>query len=54
MLDPCVDPQVRSLAQEDPLEKAMAVHSSILASESPWTEDPGGLQSMGSHRVGHD
>ena len=40
--------QVTSLGQEDPLEKEMATHSSILAWEIPWTEDPGGLQSMGS------
>ena len=46
--------QVRSLGQEDPLEKEMATHSSILAWEIPWTEEPGGLQSMGSQRVGHD
>ena len=46
--------QVQSLGQEDPLEKGMATHSSILAGESPWTEEPGGLHSMGSHRVGHD
>ena len=38
--------QVRSLGWEDPLEKGMATHSSILAWESPWTEEPGGLQSM--------
>ena len=38
--------------REDPLEKEMAVHSSSLAWESPWTEEPGGLQSMGSQRVG--
>ena len=38
--------QVRSLSQEDPLEKGMATHSSILAWRIPWTEDPGGLQSM--------
>ena len=38
----------------DPLEKGMATHSSILAWRIPWTEEPGGLQSMGSHRVGHD
>ena len=43
-----------SLGQEDPLEKEMATHSSILAWEIPWTEEPGGLQSMGSQRVGHD
>ena len=45
---------VRSLGQEDPLEKDMVPHSSILAWRIPWTEDPGGLQSMGSQRVGHD
>ena len=45
---------VRSLGQEDPLEKEMASHSSILAWEIPWTEEPGGLQSMGSQRVRHD
>ena len=42
------------LGQEDPLEKAMAPHSSTLAWEIPWTEQPGRLQSMGSLRVGHD
>ena len=45
---------VRSLVGEDPLEKEMATHSSILAWRIPWTEESGGLQSMGSHRVGHD
>ena len=45
---------VRSLGQEDPLEKEMATHSSILAWEIPWTEDPGELQSMGLQRVRHD
>ena len=45
---------VQSLGWEDPLEKEMATHSSILAWETPWTEGPGGLQSMGSYRVGHD
>ena len=45
---------VRSLGQEDPLEKGMATHSSILAWGIPWTEEPGGLQSMGSQRVRHD
>ena len=45
---------VSSLGQEDPLEKGMATHSSILACRIPWTEDPGGLQSVGSQRVGHD
>jgi len=46
--------QVQSLVQEDPLEKGMATHSSILAWKIPWTEEPGRLQSMGSQRVGHD
>ena len=46
--------QDRSLSQADPLEEEMAAHSSILAWKIPWTEDPGGLQSMGSQRVGHD
>ena len=45
---------VRSLGQEDPLEKAMDTHSSILAWRIPWTEKPGGLQSMGSQVVRHD
>ena len=42
------------LGQEDPLEKGLATHSRILSWRIPWTEEPGGLQSMGSHRVGHD
>ena len=46
--------QVQSLGLEDPLEEDMAIHSSILAWGIPWTEDPGGLQSTGSHRVGRD
>ena len=46
--------RVRSLGQEDPLEKEMAAHFSTLAWKIPWTEDPGRLQSMGSQRVGHD
>ena len=46
--------QVRSLGQEDPLEKGMATHSSILAWRFMWTEEPGGLQSMGLQRVGHN
>ena len=46
--------QVQSLGQEDPLEKEMAIHSSILAWRISWTEGPGGLQSMGSQRVGYD
>ena len=45
--------QVRSLGQEDPLEEGMATHSSILVWRIPWTEEPGGLQSIGSQRVGH-
>ena len=45
---------IRSLGQEDPLEKEMAIHSSILAWKIPWMEEPGRLQSMGSQRVGHD
>ena len=44
----------RSLGQEDPLEQGMATHSSILAWRIPWSEEPGGLQSTGSQRVGHD
>ena len=46
--------QVRSLGWEDLLEKEMATHSSILAWEIPWTEEPGGLWSIGSQRVRHD
>ena len=45
---------VQPLDWEDPLEKGMATHSSILAWVIPWTEEPGGLQSMGSQRAGHD
>ena len=45
---------VQSLSWEDPLEKGMGTHSSILTWEIPWTEEHGGLQSMGSQRVGHD
>ena len=44
----------RSLGQEDPLEEGMAAHPSLLAWRIPWTEEPGGLQSTGSQRVGHD
>ena len=47
------EPQVLSLGWEDPLEERMATHSSILAWRIPWTEEPGGLPSMGSQRVGH-
>ena len=46
--------QVQSLGWEDPLESEMATHSSILAWEVPWTEEPGGLQSMELQRVRHD
>ena len=46
--------RVRSLGWEDPLEEEMATHSSILAWKILWTEEPGGLQSMGSQRVGND
>ena len=45
---------VQSLGWEDPLEKEMAMHSSMLAWKIPWTEEPGGLQSMESQRIGHD
>ena len=45
---------VQSLGREDPLEKEMATHSSILAWKSPWTKEPGGLQSIGSQRVRHN
>ena len=45
---------VRSLCREDPLEKEMATHSSVLAWRIPWTEEPGRLRSMGSQRIGHD
>ena len=46
--------EVRSLDWEDPLEKGMTTHSSILAWRTPWTEEPGKLQSMGSKRITHD
>ena len=46
--------RVRSLDQKDPLEKEMTTHSSILARRIPWAEELGGLQSLGSQRVGHD
>ena len=46
--------QVQSLGQEDPLEKEMTTYSSVLAWRIPWTKKPGGLQSMGLQRVGHD
>ena len=50
----CMNFGVQSLGREDPLEKGMATHSSILAWRIPWTEEPGGLQSIGSERVRHD
>ena len=53
-LSPMLETRVRSLGWEDPLEKEMATHSSTLAWKTPWTEEPGRLQSMGSQRVGHD
>ena len=46
--------QVRSLGREDPLEKEMATHFSVLVWEIPWTEEPGGRQSMGSQRIRHN
>ena len=49
-----IERQVRSLDREDPLERGMATHSSIFAWRIPGTEEPGGLPSMGLHRVGHD
>ena len=45
--------QVPSLSQEDPLEEGMVTHSNILAWRIPWTEEPGGLQSMGLHKAGN-
>ena len=51
---PMQETQVRSLGQEDPLEKKMVTHFSILAWKILWTEKPGELQSMGSHRVRYD
>ena len=47
-------PRVLSLGWEDPLKKGMATHSNILAWRIPWTEEPGGLQSMGLQSIGHD
>ena len=46
--------RLRSLDREDPLEKEMAIHSSMLAWRIPWTEEPGGLQSIALKRVGHE
>ena len=53
-LSPMRETWVQSLGQEDPLEKEMAIHSSILAWRIPWTEKPSRLQSMGPQRIGHD
>ena len=53
-LPPMRETQVRSLGWEDPLQKEMVTHSSILAWRIPWTEKPGRLKSMGSQRVRHD
>ena len=49
-----LETRVQSLGREDPLEKEMATHSSVLAWRVTWTEEPGRLQSTGSQRVGHD
>ena len=49
-----IETLVQSLGQEDPLEEGMATHSRILAWRVPWMEEPGGLQSIEWHRVGHD
>ena len=46
--------QVQTLGKKDPLEEGMATHSSTTAWRIPWTEEPGRLQSIGSHRAGHD
>ena len=48
------DTRLQSLGQEDPLEKGLETHSSILTWRNPWTEEPGGLQSIVSQRTGHD
>ena len=53
-LPPIQETRVQSLGREDPLEKEMVTHSSILAQRIPWTEEPGRLQSTGLQRVGHD
>ena len=50
---PMQETRVQSLGQEDPVENEMATHSDVLAWRIPWTEEPGGLQSMGSQRVGY-
>ena len=46
--------RVQSLGQEDPVEEGMATHSNIFPGRIPWTEEPGGLQSIGTQRVAHD
>ena len=51
---PMQEMQIQSLGQEDPLEQDMATHSSIFAWKIPWTEEPGGLQSMGLQITGHN
>jgi len=53
-LPPMRETRIQSLGQEDPLEKEMVIHSSVLAWRIPWMEKPGRLQSTGSQRVGHD
>ena len=53
-LSPVWETWVQSLSRDDPLGKGMAIHSSILAWRVPWTEEPGGLQSVGSQGVRHD
>ena len=54
LCSPMQETWVQSLGWENPLEESMATHSSVLAWRIPWTEEPGGLQSMGWQRVGHD
>ena len=54
MMQETQEMRVNSLGREDPLEKDMATHASILAWKTQWTEEPGGLQSIGSGRVGHN
>ena len=53
LMEETLETPVQSLGQEDPLEKGMTTHSSILACRVPWAEEPGGLQSTGSQRVRH-
>ena len=54
MQETWLEPWVQFLGWEDPLEEEMAIHYSVLAWRIPWTEEPGGLQAMGSQGVGHD